>query len=362
MTPGCTFDVEKKPKSLSTGSKLRMTVINVSSDDSDEQRPILFHRDSTLIFSTEPTTSATATVAPSPILRLDSTGIGGLSDHIAVINRKLRTISKTSFPRPNSNNRRPTSFLLHGPEGCGKTLLLKRLSEASWRKVYRLDQNWLTANRKEQAEALSEDIFGAARKNQPSLILIDNLDKFVQKAESLVDRMQEELEKLQNTKVVVAAAARTIYDIDARLRSQTGLAIELEVFPPNVKQREDILRQLIGPEIERCNIDWAHLAEKCHGFVGRDIDDLIRLARDHCDDRVLDSLGEDAEDTINEALEKMDFVTQEDFEAVVGQIQPSVLKDSIIEVPKVSWQDIAGVDHVRSLLESIVVRPYKVSL
>lgn len=240
--------------------------------------------------------------------------------------------------------------------------MLKRLSEASWRKVYRLDEAWLTENRKGQSQALSEDIFAAARKNQPSLILIDNLDRFVQKAECLVDQMQEELEKLQNTKVVVAAAARTIYDIDARLRSQRGLAIELEVYPPNVIQREDILRHLVGPKIKHCNIDWAHLAEKCHGFVGRDMDNLLKLARAHCTDRILDSLGENAEDTINEVLEKADFVTQEDFDAVIGQIQPSVLKDSVIEVPKINWEDIAGVDHVRSLLESIVVRPYKVML
>ncbi|KAL5418065.1 hypothetical protein PMIN06_006035 [Paraphaeosphaeria minitans] len=359
LTPGCTFDVEKKPKSLSPGSKLRMTVTKVSSDDSNEQRPFLFDRHCELIFSNEPTTKASATNIPDRILRLDRTGIGGLSNHITTINRKLRAISESSYPRLDSTNRRPTSFLLHGPEGCGKSMLLKRLSEASWRKVYRLDEIWLAENRKGQAEALSEDVFEAARKNQPSLILIDNLDKFVQKAESLVDRMQEELEKLQNTKVVVAAAARTIYDIDARLRSQAGLTIELEVFPPNVKQREDILRQLIYPKIEHCSIEWTHLAEKCHGFVGRDIRDLHRLARDHCDDRILDSLGEDARITINEALEKADFVTQEDFDAVIGQIQPSVLKDSIIEVPKVSWEDIAGVDHVRSLLESIVVRPYK---
>jgi AAA family ATPase len=338
-----------------------MTVTSVSSDDLDQHRPLLFHKNCEIIFSNEPTVHAAPTVAPRAILRLDSAGIGGLSDHITTINRTLATISSTSFPRSNSSARGPTSFLLHGPEGCGKSLLLKRLSEASWRKVYRLDETWLAANRKEQSAALSEDIFEAALKHQPSLILIDNLDKFVQKAETLVDQMQDELDKLRNTKVVVAAAARTIYDIDARLRSQKGLRIELEVFPPNVKQREDILRQLVAPQIERGNIDWALLAEKCHGFVGRDIENLIMLARYHRDDQILDSLGEDAKDTINEALEKVDFVAQEDFDAVIGQIQPSVLKDSIIEVPKVSWEDIAGVGHVRSLLESIVVRPYKVS-
>ncbi|KAL1610307.1 AAA+-type ATPase [Paraconiothyrium brasiliense] len=354
--PGCTFDVEKKPKSAFPGSKLRMTVTSVHTN-SDEQQPLVFHpQASELIFSDELTLNITPTIAPSTILRLDGAGIGGFSEHINTINWELASIS---FPRSDNDLRGPTSFLLHGPEGCGKTLLLERLSEAPWRKVYRLDDEWLAANRKEQAAALSEDVFDAALKHQPSLILIDDLDKFVKSAESLVYRLQKELKKLENTKVVVAAAARRIYDIDARLKSSEGLQIELEVFPPNVNQREDILRQILGPNLERSDIDLAHLAEQCHGFVGRDIKDLVRYARRRVDRRIFDSLGDDAKGTIIEALASVDFVKQEDFDAVIGQIKPSVLKDSIIEVPKVNWHDIAGVDHVRSLLESIVVRPYK---
>lgn len=336
-----------------------MTIVSVTSD-SKEQQALLFHlRDTAVTFSNDPTLIGMTKASPKTILRVDGTGIGGLSDHIDTINWELASMP---FPRAHDDLRRPISFLLHGPEGCGKTLLMERLSKASWRKVYRVDDEWLIANRKEQAIALSEDVFDAALKHQPSLIMIDNLDKLVQKAETLVDRIQKELKKLPNTQVVVAAAARRIYDIDARLRSSQGLRIELEVFPPNVKQREDILRQILGRNVERSTIDLPILAEKCHGFVGRDIDNLCYYARERVDRQIFDSLGDEAKDTIIETLEGVDFVRQEDFDAVIGQIKPSVLQDSIIEVPKVKWHDIAGVDHVRSLLESIVVRPYKVSV
>lgn len=342
-----------------------MTVTDVESDV-DEQHPLFFDmKNSQVTFSQDPSlkvkTKADAATSSSSVLRLDAAGIGGLHEQIETVNDNLALISSTSFPLENPRFRGPTSFLFHGPEGCGKSLLLKRLSAAPWRKVYKLDQDWLAAHRKEQAVALSEDVFEASLNNQPALILIDNLDKFLKKAENLVEQLQEELEKLQNTRVVVAAATRRIYDIDATLRSHSGLRIELELFAPNVKQREDIIRQLLSHEHMDPEFDYTSLAEQCHGFVGRDIIDLISKARWNHDTHLRKSLDGDGQGTLNDVLKESTFVTQEDFNAVISQIQPTVLKDSIIEVPKVKWADIAGVDHVRSLLESIVVRPYKVS-
>ncbi|KAF1974837.1 AAA-domain-containing protein [Bimuria novae-zelandiae CBS 107.79] len=362
LVPGCTFDVEKTPKSLGSGSKVRMTVTKVD-PDVDSKHPLFFSLgDSGVVFPNGPSLSASVATKSSGTLRLDGAGIGGLSNHLHTINRRLTSISSSTIPRSNPRLLGPLSFLLHGAEGCGKTLLLKRLSEASWRRVYRLDQQWLAANRKDLAEALSEEVFDSALdlENQPSLILIDDLDKFLRKAESLVSQMQDELAKLQNTKVVVATATRSLYDIDASLRSPSCFGgIQLELSAPNVKQREDVFRQVIGPDLERTKLDLVLLAERCHGFVGRDIKDLCLLARQHRVEQIEDNVGNESETPVDEALEQVDFVTMEDFEAVAGQVQPSVLKDSIIEVPKVHWTDIAGVDHVRSLLESIVVRPYK---
>ena len=358
--PGCVFDVEKKPKSLGSGSKLRMTVTKIE-PDAVEQQPLFFDlKSSEVIFSGQHSLKDAAAAKKDTPLCLDSPGIGGLTEHVTTINENLARISSPGFPLANPRFRGPTSFLFHGPEGCGKSLLLKRLSAASWHKVYKLDRDWLSAHRKEQAIALSEDVFGDALKNQPALILIDNLDKFLQKAENLVEQMQEELDRIQNTKVVVAAATRRIYDIDAALRSHSGFRLELELFAPNVKQREDILRQLLRMEHMEPDFDYTSLAEQCHGFVGRDIVDLISKARWNHDEAARKSLSGKAQEALADALDQGPFVTKKDFDAVFGQVQPTVLRESIIEVPKVKWADIAGVDHVRSLLESIVVRPYKV--
>jgi AAA family ATPase len=166
---------------------------------------------------------------------------------------------------------------------------------------------------------------------------------------------------LGGSQVVVAAAARSIYDIDTSLRSPSAFKTKLELFPPNAKQREDILRQILGTTSRLGDLDFTALAERTHGFVGRDIHDLCLLARDQREQQIDESISEEEKTTFDEKLEQTDYVRQEDFDAVFGEVQPTVLKDSILEVPKVRWTDIAGLDHVRAVLEAITIRPFKVS-
>jgi AAA family ATPase len=294
------------------------------------------------------------------VLQLKEQGIGGLSNQLRIINERLSPLNKPSFTSTSMNMHRmgPTTLLIHGPEGCGKTLLLDRFIACPWRKVLRVDQEWLASNRKSQRKALSE-VFATAGTQQPALVLMDDLDKTLQKAEDLLGALQLELKKLQGTRVVVAAAARNILDIDAGLRTPSGFITELEIFPPNAGQREDILRQDLGTDLSLPNVDFAALAERIHGFVGRDINKLTTLARTRRVLQVDQGLADETKTTLAETLGNMDFLEQKDFDAVIDEVQPTVLKGSIIDVPKVRWTDIAGVDHVRRDLEAITVRPYK---
>jgi AAA family ATPase len=122
-----------------------------------------------------------------------------------------------------------------------------------------------------------------------------------------------------------------------------------------------MLRQILGPTQQLADVDFSILAERSHGFVGRDIHHLCGLARNRHVQQLYEAADTDKMTTLYEVLENTDFVKQEDFDAVIDQVQPTVLKDSILEVPKVKWQDIAGLDHVRATLEAITVRPFKVS-
>jgi AAA family ATPase len=343
----CTFSIQQKgPRSQQKSIKLRMNVNSIEPQP-DEKHALYFDPVKTQVTTSGEISCGKSSQSASGKLQLKSDGIGGLSGHIATIDRTLSFLTDAAS-LPDQYLLGPTALLLHGPEGTGKTLLLERLAECSWQEVYRINPE---THPKGQVRAITET-FEEARENQPSLILMDNLDKFLEKADTLAN--------LEGSQVVVAAAARSIYDIDTSLRTTSAFKTELELFPPNVRQREDILRQVLGPGRQLGSTDFSGLATRSHGFVGRDIHKLCGLARNRRVQRAYESLDDDQKATLGEILEKTDFVTQEDFDAVIDQVQPTVLKESILEVPKVRWTDIAGLDHVRALLEAITIRPFKV--
>lgn len=324
----------------------------------DDKKALYFDPINTKITTTNSIPNLGHTRPSSAIFQLQQEGIGGLSGHIATIDRTLSFFSNAALSIPDQHLLGPTTLLLHGPEGTGKTLLLERLASCPWQEVFRINPE---THPKGQLKAISET-FEDARDNQPSLILMDNLDRFIDKADSLVNRLRAELAKLEGSQVVVAAAARSIYDVDTSLRTTSAFKTEIELFPPNVRQREDILRQILGLGRKFPDINFPALAARTHGFVGRDIHRLCGLARNRRVQRAYESLDDDQKSTLGEILEKSDFVTQDDFDAVIDQVQPTVLKESILEVPKVRWTDIAGLDHVRELLEAITIRPFKVRI
>jgi AAA family ATPase len=370
IVPQGTFEVQQEGPRSCRGSKLRATIGKIE-PAGDNNHALYFDPlrsklafDNAPLMEELPVNNAPLTeelpVNPDTILQLDSDGIGGLSEQIDVINGNLDDLTFTDAALLDSYLSGPETFLIYGQEGCGKTLLLDRLAKCPWQSVLRLDNDWLASNRKGQSESMSKEIFEKAREQQPSLILIDDLDGFLQKGEDLLSRLRQELQNLEGAQIVVAATARNIYDIDASLRTPSVFKTELELSPPNVRQREEMLRQIIGPNRKATDVDFTSLAERSHGFVGRDIHKLCSLARKHERQKLIRDLRAKRIPCSSEHLAELDFVTKEAFEAVFDQVQPTVLKDSILEVPKVRWADIAGVDHVRTLLEDITVRPYKV--
>jgi AAA family ATPase len=181
-------------------------------------------------------------LSPSGTLQLRRDGIGGLTGQIATVDRTLSFLTNAALSSSDQYLLGPTALLFHGPEGTGKTLLLERLAECPWQQVFRINSE---THPKGQVKAIVET-FEDARDHQPSLILMDNLDRFLEKADTLVNRLRTELANLEGSQVVVAAAARSVYDIDTSLRTTSAFKTELELFPPNVRQRDEILRQILG--------------------------------------------------------------------------------------------------------------------
>lgn len=365
--PGCSFEVQRKgPKNRTNAAKIRLVIDSVE-PSMDSSGPLYFEltksrvslKNGPVVETKSPVPEEPEEPPPQQAFQLNTDGIGGLSNQIETINDCLASLTEDTFALDDYHLIGPNTLLLHGPEGTGKSLLLERLSQCPWREVANLNMEWLASNSKTVSKALS-DIFETARNSQPSLIVIDDLEKFLAKNETLPMRLKEELKKLEATRVLVASATRSVYDIDVSLRTPSAFKLELEIFSPNIKQREDMLRQILGPDRAISDVDYTALAERTHGFVGRDIHKLCSLARNYRVQLIYRSLEPDKRPSFRDYLGRVDFVAQEDFDAVIDQVRPTVLKDSVLEVPKVRWTDIAGVDHVRKLLESITVRPFKV--
>ncbi|KAF2262655.1 cell division cycle protein 48 [Lojkania enalia] len=355
---GSTFDIQQAgPKFRQRSTILRATIENIE-PSADLNSALYIDPVKTRITLVSAPTTTYPLAPPLGVPKLDAHGIGGLSNQIEAINEQLRNFSMFIPQTSDKHLIGNTSFLIHGPEGTGKTLLLERLSQSSWRNVFRLDQKWLASNPKAHENAMS-NIFREARECQPSLVLFDSLDRFLEKAPILVGCLKDELEKLEGLQVAIAATARSLYDIDASLRTGKTFNFAIEIFPPNTKQREDMLRQIIGVKRNVPGVDFNTLAERSHGFVGRDIHKLCNLARRRRYDSLCRSMGAQTGTLLEDKLQAMDFITQVDFDAVMGQVEPTVLKDHMLEVPKVRWTDIAGLDDVREHLEAMVIRPIK---
>ncbi|KAF2654491.1 AAA-domain-containing protein [Lophiostoma macrostomum CBS 122681] len=349
---GCTFDVQRKgPKDVQAHTRWRLRVDTVVPTPDANNRLYFSLATSKIIFANTKVTQSAQPV--DDVFQINSDGIGGLSGQIKAINNKLRLQMDPPYLQ-DRKNLGPFAILIHGPQGSGKSLLLERLSACPWRETYKAD---LLLNTKAPAKELAALIERAVA-TQPSLILIDELDQLLKKSEDLVKALKSELKTLEGTKVVVAATARSIHDIDSALQNGWTFGHILEILPPNEQQREAILREIVGLE-HIPDINFHTLAERTHGFVGGDLYTLCILARRHRKDSIYETVQGKGQDTIREALHTQEYLTMSDFDAVIDEVPPSVLQDSVIQVPKVRWADIAGLEHVQQELESIIIRPLK---
>ncbi|OCK86366.1 AAA-domain-containing protein [Lepidopterella palustris CBS 459.81] len=351
IVPNCTIEVLRKGgRHHQNSAKIRLLVDSVETLAAGSG-PVYFDYCKTQIQVKD----VGITEKPESMIQIDDGGVGGLATQIEVINDRLLDLSAQGRLPSDHPLDGPTAMLIHGQEGTGKSLLLSKLAQAPFRKSFLVDRKWLLSHIKEPSKALLE-VFDHARASQPSVILMEELDKLLAKAADLCSDLREQLDSLRGERVLVAATARSVFDIDACLRTDMAFGTEIEIFPPNVQQREDIIRKILGNDRISANIQYVTLAERTHGFVGRDLRSLCGKARKHTRSRSM-LLG--SQQSHIKDVENYDIVTQNDFDAVIDQIQPTVMKEVVLELPKVKWADIGGLDHVRQLLHEVTVRPFK---
>jgi len=296
--------------------------------------------------------------------RISYEDIGGLKNEL----EKVKEMIQLPLKHPNIFNRLgidpPKGVLLHGPPGTGKTLIAKAVANESGASFYTINGPEIMSKFYGQSEENLRKIFEDAEKNAPSIIFIDEIDAIAPKRSEVhgeverrvVSQMLTLMDGLKGRGKLIVIGATNIPDsMDPALRRPGRFDREIRIDAPDRDGRKEILQiHTRGmPMSEDC--DLGQLADITYGFVGAD---LMALARESAMNALRRYLPEiDLEKPIPaEILEKME-VTMNDFKNAHRGIEPSAMREFFIEVPKVSWEDVGGLEDVKQNLREAVEWP-----
>lgn len=322
----------------------------------------------------------------APVFKVNSDGIGGLHKQILELNERLANITNELRRRKYPYLlKRATGVLLYGPEGTGKSLLLRKLSEAPWRKVITVDEP--LGSTAEKSQSALRKCFEEAKAAQPSIIVFDKLEAFAPRTDetgasksSLARCIAAEMQKLETARVLVVGATTRLVDVDASLRTPELFADEIEVPVPDAKARIEILKVLQEKEWPISDETAENIGGRTHGFVGRDLAALYKKALKRACDKYFE---QDSRNEPNGAITSLDAEQQQhgpeqgepgesnqiatavslvDFEDALLQVRPTAMNEVFLETPKVRWSDIGGSDSVKAALQEVTEWPFKVRL
>jgi len=296
--------------------------------------------------------------------RVSYEDIGGLHEEIL----KVREMIELPLKHPELFDRLgidpPKGVLLHGPPGTGKTLIAKAVANESGANFYTINGPEIMSKFYGQSEENLRKIFEEAEKNAPSIIFIDEIDAIAPKRSEVhgeverrvVSQMLTLMDGLKGRGKLIVIGATNIPDtLDPALRRPGRFDREIRIDAPDRNGRKEILQiHTRGmPLNEDTKLD--DLADFTYGYVGADLAALARESAMNALRRYLPEI--DLEKPIPvEVLEKME-VTMEDFKNAHRGIEPSAMREFLIEVPKVSWEEVGGLENIKQQLQETVEWP-----
>lgn len=181
----------------------------------------------------------------------------------------------------------PKGVLLHGPPGCGKTLIAKATAKEAGMRFVNLDVAMLTDKWYGESQKLASAVFSLAVKLQPCIIFIDEIDSFL-RSRSSQDHEATAMMKTQfmmlwdglstdaDQTVIVMGATNRPQDLDKAILRR--MPAQFHISPPNDEQRLKILRLILGVERVTDDVDLNRLAKLTNGFSGSDLREMCRNA------------------------------------------------------------------------------------
>ncbi len=291
----------------------------------------------------------------------------------------------------------PRGILLHGPPGCGKTMIANAFAAELGVPFIALSAPSIVSGMSGESEKALRDHFEEAKKVAPCLVFIDEIDAITPKRESASREMEKRivaqlltcmddlnLEKTGGKSVIVISATNRPDSIDPALRRGGRFDKEINLGVPNEAVREQILRALTREMLLSGTFDFHQLAKLTPGFVGADLSDLVSTAGSAAIKRFLDTLKSEASDmdidsdTARASGKVMELrrlikrakeppvegataicITHDDFLTALPKIQPSSKREGFATIPDTTWADIGALQPVREELLTAIVEPIR---
>ncbi len=288
--------------------------------------------------------------------------IGGLGPEI----KKVREMIELPMKHPELFERlgveAPKGVLLYGPPGTGKTLLARALASETNAHFETLSGPEIMSKYYGESEEKLRQLFKTAEEQAPSIVLIDEIDSIAPKREEVTGEVERrvvaQLLALMDGmeargKVVVIGATNRPDSLDPALRRPGRFDREIEIGVPNKESRlEVLLIHTRGMPLAK-DVNQQKLADVTHGFVGADLAALAREAGMRSLRRVLPELDLEVEAIPVELLNKIE-VNNDDFLEALREMEPSAMREVMVESPDVKWDDIGGLSQVKQeLVESV---------
>jgi transitional endoplasmic reticulum ATPase len=300
---------------------------------------------------------------PDDIVTYDD--LGGMEREI----HKIREMIELPLTHPEVFDRLgmkpPKGVLLHGPPGCGKTLLGRAVAHESEAAFIYVSGPEIIQKFYGESESRLRKIFEDARRRAPCIIFFDEIDSLAPKRE----RVEGEVEKrvvaqllslMDGLKsrgdVIVMAATNRPNSIDPALRRPGRFDREIVIGIPNVQARREILEIHARGMPLAGDVDLGELAATTHGFTGADLNALCTEAAMAALRRQLPGLQFGSAAISPETLMAME-VGMADFTAALAEVEPSGLREVAVEVPNVRWDEVGGLDAIKAALQEAIAWP-----
>ncbi len=293
--------------------------------------------------------------------------VGGLKKEIEAIREMVELPIKRPEIFKKLGISPPKGVLLYGPPGTGKTLLAKAVAGET-------DAYFTTINGPEivsgvygKSEENLRNIFKEAEEKAPAIIFIDEIDAIAPRRENIhgetekriVAQLLTLMDGMSNRGDVVVIGATNIPEaVDPALRRPGRFDRELEISIPDRLGRTEILQVHIRG-MPLVNVNLNEIVDLTNGFSGADLNALCKEAALKAIKRLMPKISKESSKHLSRELLDELVITHEDFLDALNVVEPSAIREVMVQIPNVYWTDIGGLEEQKQQLKEMIEWPLK---